>query len=120
MTTDMGQGGVQEEMSGLGHRVEFAMDMSGKGHGRHWALAPFCDSHRADLGHVCVGVPTESSQCPEPHFTKGGTSGDSMGSVSWCQEHQECSWTERLGSVPTHGWVPFSVLPACVSSPCCW
>lgn len=105
----------------VGDRVEFAVDMSGKGHDRHQASAPFCDSHRANLGHICLGVPTESSQCPEPHFTKGSISGGSMGSVSRYQQHQECSWTERVGNLPTHGWwVPFSVLPAYVSSPCWW
>lgn len=71
----MGRGGVQEEVSGLGHRVEFAMDTSGKGHGRHRTSASFCDSHRAKLGYVCLDMATESSQCPEPCFSKGSISG---------------------------------------------
>lgn len=71
MTTDMGQGGLQEEVSGLGDHVKFAMGMSGKSHDRHQASAPFCNSHRANLGHIWVcplrapsGVPAESSTSP--------------------------------------------------------
>lgn len=56
VTTDMGQGGVREEVSRLELHVEFATDMSGKGHGRHWASASFCDSCRASLGHICLGA----------------------------------------------------------------
>lgn len=75
VTTDTGQGGVQEEVSRLELHVEFATDMSGKGHGRHWASASFCDSCRASLGHAVWVCPLRAHSAQSPTSPGAGSLG---------------------------------------------
>lgn len=71
-------------MARLGHSGGFAVVMSGKGHGRHWASAPSCGSHGAKLGHIRLSVPAECSRCPEPFFTQGRAPAPSLGQHGTC------------------------------------